>query len=118
VLLFGGELAELPFALWIAQVARRTTNAGLIFLIGVMAVLATGALVVGIPPLIVILVSFLATLIVLLAGMRLFGLTRRMPRRRAMMEVSPGGDAPIVAVPLPKPRYVIDEDDDEDEDDF
>ena len=47
VLLFGGELSELPFALWIAQSARRTTNAGLLLIIGVMAVLATGALVVG-----------------------------------------------------------------------
>ena len=28
VLLFGGELSELPFALWIAQTARRTTNVG------------------------------------------------------------------------------------------
>jgi heavy metal translocating P-type ATPase len=118
VLLFGGELAELPFALWIAQVARRTTNVGLILLIGVMAVLATGALVVGIPPLIVILVSFFATLLVLLAGMRLFGLSRRMPRRRAVIEVSTGGDTPTVAVPLPKPRYVIDADEDEDEDDL
>ena len=80
--------------------------------------LATGALVVGIPPLIVILVSFFATLLVLLAGMRLFGLTRRMPRRRAVAETSASGDAPAVVMPLPKPRYVIDEDDDEDEDDF
>lgn len=118
VLLFGGELAELPFALWIAQVARRTTTIGLILLIGVMAVLATGALVVGIPPLAVILIAFAVTLAVMLAGLRLLGLTRRMPRRRVVAELPSSGDTPSVLVALPKPRYVIDEDEDDDEDDL
>jgi Cd2+/Zn2+-exporting ATPase len=118
VLLFGGELAELPFALWIAQIARRTTNVGLILLIGVMAVLATGALVVGIPPLAVILIAFVATLVVMLAGLRLLRLTRRMPRRRIVTERLSDSDTPAVLVALPKPRYVIDDDEDDDEDDL
>jgi Cd2+/Zn2+-exporting ATPase len=118
VLLFGGELAELPFALWIAQIARRTTNVGLMLLIGVMAVLATGALVVGIPPLVVILIAFAVTLVVMLAGLRLLGLDRRMPRRRILAERSADTDSPAVLVALPKPRYVIDDDEDEDEDDL
>lgn len=116
VLLFGGELSELPFALWIAQVARRTTNAGFILLIGVMAVLATGALVVGITPLVVIVISFLATLLVLLAGLRLLGLTRRAPRRRVISHTIAETDAPSATMPLPNPRYVIDDEDDEDDD--
>jgi cation transport ATPase len=118
VLLFGGELAELPFALWIAQIARRTTNVGLILLIGVMAVLATGALVVGIPPLAVILIAFVATLVVMLAGLRLLRLTRRMPRRRIVTERLSDSDTPAVLVALPKPRYVIDDDEGDDEDDL
>ncbi len=116
VLLFGGQLSELPFALWIAQSARRTTNVGLMLIIGVMAILATGALVVGIPPLAVILISFTATLIVLLAGMRLLNVTRRLPRRRVMSDVVIDTDTPSATAPLPKPRYVIDDDDDEDDD--
>jgi Cd2+/Zn2+-exporting ATPase len=118
VLLFGGELAELPFALWISQIARRTTNVGLTLLIGVMAVLATGALVVGIPPLAVILIAFVATLVVMLAGLRLLRLTRRMPRRRVVAERLSDSDSPAVLVALPKPRYVIDDDEDDDEDDL
>lgn len=118
VLLFGGELAELPFALWIAQTARRTTNIGLLLLIGMMAVLATGALVVGIPPLAVILVWFVVTLGVLLAGLRLLGATRRRSHPRVTTRL-PSDDMTAVARELPKPRYVIDdEDDDEDEDDL
>ena len=115
VLLFGGELAELPYAIWIAQIARRTTNVGLMLLIGVMAVLATGALVVGIPALAVILIAFVATLAVLLAGLRLLGLTRRLPRRRIIAERPSDSDAPTAVVALPKPRYVIDDDEDEDD---
>lgn len=115
VLLFGGELSELPFALWISQVARRTTNAGIILIISVMAVLATGALVVGIPLMAVILISFVVALLVMLAALRLFGLQRRMPRRRATAEVTTASETSIDAIPLPKPRYVIDDDDDEDD---
>jgi Cd2+/Zn2+-exporting ATPase len=116
VLLFGGELAELPFALWIAQSARRTTNAGLVLLIGVMAVLATGALVVGIPPLAVILIWFVVTLGVMLAGLRLLGVTRRIPRRRVVAEIPSDTGEPAVLVALPKPRYVIDDDEDDEDD--
>ncbi len=115
VLLFGGELSELPFALWIAQSARRTTNVGLVLIIGVMAILATGALVVGIPPLAVILISFVVTLGVLLGGMRLLRVTRRLPRRRLISDVVTDTDTPSATAPLPKPRYVIDDDDDEDD---
>jgi Cd2+/Zn2+-exporting ATPase len=116
VLLFGGELSELPFALWIAQTARRTTNVGIGLLIAVMAILATGALVVGIPPLAVILISFAVTLLVLLAGVRLLTVTRRMPRRRAIPAPIVDLDTPSATTPLPKPRYVIDDDDDDDDD--
>jgi Cd2+/Zn2+-exporting ATPase len=116
VLLFGGELSELPYAIWIAQIARRTTNVGLILLIGVMAVLATGALVVGIPALAVILIAFVVSLAVLLAGLRLLGLTRRLPRRRSVAELPSDTGEPTVLVALPKPRYVIDDDDDDDDD--
>ncbi len=91
---------------------------GSMLLIGVMAVLATGALVVGIPPLVVILIAFAVTLAVMLAGLRLLGLTRRMPRRRIVAERSADTDSPAVLVALPKPRYVIDDDEDEDEDDL
>lgn len=116
VLLFGGELAELPFALWIAQVARRTANAGIVLVIGMMAVLATGALVVGIPLLVVTLLSFVAALLVLLAALRLFDLHRRWPRQ----PTPPAGVASAAvstgARPLPKPRYIIDEDDEDDDD--
>lgn len=116
VLLFGGELAELPFALWIAQSARRTTNAGLVVLIGVMALLATGALVVGIPPLIVILVWFVVTLLVLLTGLRLLHATRRPPRRRLVTHIPVEGDEITPGtMELPKPRYVIDDDEDDDD---
>jgi heavy metal translocating P-type ATPase len=118
VLLFGGKLAELPFALWIAQTARRTTNIGLGLIIAVMAILATGALVVGIPPLAVILISFAATLIVLLAGLRLLTATRRLPRRRVIPEPLPDAETPSASMPLPKPRYVIDDDDEDEEDDL
>jgi Cd2+/Zn2+-exporting ATPase len=118
VLLFGGELSELPYAKWIAQIARRTTNVGLILLIGVMAVLATGALVVGIPALAVILIGFVVSLAVLLAGLRLLGLTRRLPRRRSVAELPSDTGEPTVLVALPRPRYVIDDDDDDDEDDL
>lgn len=120
VLLFGGELAELPFALWIARTARRTTTIGLIVLIGVMAVLGTGALVVGIPPVVVILVSFVATLAVLLAGLRMLHATRRLPRHRPVPRIpAHDGEASIGPAELPGPRYVIDDDeDDEDEDDL
>ncbi|HET9660659.1 MAG TPA: heavy metal translocating P-type ATPase [Thermomicrobiales bacterium] len=118
VLLFGGELSELPYAIWIAQIARRTTNVGLMLLIGVMAVLATGALVVGIPALVVILIAFVVTLAVLLAALRLLGLTRRLPRRRLVTELSSDSGEPAVVVALPKPRYVIDDDEDDDEDDL
>lgn len=116
VLLFGGELSELPFALWIAQIARRTTNIGLGLIIAVMAILATGALVVGIPPLAVILISFAAALIVLLAGLRLFNATRRLPRRRTVIEPIADADIPSASTPLPKPRYVIDDEDDDEDD--
>jgi heavy metal translocating P-type ATPase len=115
VLLFGGELSELPFALWIAQTARRTTNVGLGLIIAVMAILATGALVVGIPPLAVILIFFAAALLVLLAGLRLFTANRRMPRHRLVTEVVVDLTTPSATAPLPKPRYVIDDDDDEDD---
>jgi len=104
VLLFGGELSELPFALWISQVARRTTNVGLLLIIGVMAILATGALVVGIPPLAVTLISFAVPLIVLLAGLRLLTATRRLPRRRVVIEPIADLDTPSATAPLPKPR--------------
>ena len=95
VLLFGGELSELPFALWIAQIARRTTNVGL----GAhhrrhgdpghrraggrhpARWWSSSS-------------SFVVTLIVLLAGLRLLTVTRRMPRRR------------IVAEP-PRPRHPL-----------
>jgi len=118
VLLFGGELDELPFALWIAQAARRTTNIGLLLLIGMMAVLATGALVVGMPPLAVIVVWFLVSLGVLLAGFHLLWATRRRPRLRRGTR-PPTSDAPAtVAYDLPRPRYVIDDDDDDDDDDL
>jgi hypothetical protein len=83
-----------------------------------MAVLATGALVVGIPPLAVILIAFVATLVVMLAGLRLLRLTRRMPRRRIVTERLSDSDTPAVLVALPKPRYVIDDDEDDDEDDL
>ena len=116
VLLFGGELSELPFALWIAQTARRTTNVGIGLLIAVMAILATGALVVGIPPLAVILISFAVTLLVLLAGVRLLTVTRRMPRRRAIPAPLVDTDTPSATTPLPKPRYVIDDDEDDEDD--
>ncbi|MEZ4504288.1 MAG: heavy metal translocating P-type ATPase [Thermomicrobiales bacterium] len=118
VLLFGGELSELPFAIWISQVARRTTNIGLGLIIAVMAILATGALVVGIPPLAVILISFLVTLLVLLAGLRLLTLSRRMPRHHTVSEPIADADTPSHTTPLPKPRYVIDDDDDDDDDDL
>ncbi|HET9658897.1 MAG TPA: hypothetical protein VFP05_01100, partial [Thermomicrobiales bacterium] len=87
-------------------------------LIGVMAVLATGALVVGIPALVVILIAFIVTLAVLLAALRLLGLTRRLPRRRLVTELSSDSGEPAVVVALPKPRYVIDDDEDDDEDDL
>ena len=119
VLLFGGELSELPFALWIAQAARRTTNIGLVVLIGVMAVLATGALVVGIPPAAVILVWFVTTLAVLLAGLRLLHASRHLPRHRPVARFpAKEGDLSIPAGELPKPRYIIDDDEDDDEDDL
>jgi len=116
VLLFGGELSELPFAIWLSQLARRTTNAGLGLVIAAMAVLATGALVVGIPPLAVILISFAVTLLVLLAALRLLTVTRRMPRPRDASEPRPDQDIPSATVPLHNPRYVIDDDDDDDDD--
>ncbi len=118
VLLFGGELDELPFALWIAQAARRTTNIGLLLLIGTMAVLATGALVVGIPPLAVILVWFVVTLGVLLAGLRLLQATRRRPRLRMAIRLPSDDMTAAAPIDLPKPRYVIDDDEDDDEDDL
>ena len=115
VLLFGGQLSELPFALWLSQLARRTANVGLGLVIASMAILATGALVVGIPPLAVILISFAVTLLVLLAALRLLTVTRRMPRRRDTSEPLPDQDTPSATAPLPKPRYVIDDDDDDDD---
>lgn len=118
VLLFGGELAELPFAIWIAQTARRTTTVGLLLLIGVMAVLATGALVVGIPPVAVILVWSGVALVVLLAGLRLLWATRRLPRRRVVPALPADGEISPVTIELPRPRYVIDDDDEDDDDDL
>ena len=115
VLLFGGQLSELPFALWLSQLARRTANVGLGLVIASMAILATGALVVGIPPLAVILISFAVTLLVLLAALRLLTVTRRMPRRRDTSEPLPDQDTPSATAPLPKLRYVIDDDDDDDD---
>ena len=60
----------------------------------------------------------MVALVVLLAGLRLLGVTRRMPRRRIVAESLSDSDSSTVVVSLPKPRYVIDDDDDDDDEDL